>query len=90
MVNLERSVEALIHQGYTLAIRDSEGSIVKRTGDVATISSTLGDIEEGYLKVWEGSIKGVGYKGFILLVEDEVCDYSDNEHMAAIVSNYFT
>ena len=83
-LTVKRALEALTKQGYTLAVGDWEGVLQKRTANPHLILDALDSVEESYLRVWHGSTKGEGHKGYLYFSGLEVFDYTDNQTIEGI------
>ena len=83
---LRQGLESLSKMGYTFAVGDSEGNIQKRTGKANLAFDAIDSVEESYLRVWEGTIKGEGHLGYLYFSGCECFDHTDNERINNLVN----
>ena len=83
---LTQTIQNIINQGHTIAVGDDEGNIQKRTDSAYAIVSAINAVEECYLRIWKGNVKGEGHVGYIYISDNEVVDFTDKPEIELLVN----
>lgn len=73
---LRTLIKDLANLGMTFAVGDNEGNILKRTKSVNAVCSEIDNLEECYIRIWQGDKKGEGHLGYIYLCDNEIFDHT--------------
>lgn len=73
---MRQVINHLINEGYILSVCDSEGCIQRRTDNAREVFVAVQSVEECAVRVYDDD--GRTYVGFVFVVDNEVCDYSES------------